>query len=70
LARAASAPLLRQAARDLIPAKIAYLSRTAMIGNTAAVDPFSWREMAEQAETEDDLDRPKLNGRWSGANIS
>jgi hypothetical protein len=29
-----------------------------------------WREMAQQVETEDDLDQPKLNGRWSGANIS
>jgi hypothetical protein len=29
-----------------------------------------WREVAQQAETEDDLDRPKLSGRWSGANIS
>lgn len=29
-----------------------------------------WREMAQQAETEDDLDPPKLNRRWSGANIS
>jgi hypothetical protein len=29
-----------------------------------------WREMAQQAETEDDLNHPKLSGRWSGANIS
>ena len=29
-----------------------------------------WREMAQQAETEDDLDRPKLSGRWSRTNFS
>jgi hypothetical protein len=29
-----------------------------------------WREMAQQAETKDDLDRPKLSGRWSSTNIS
>jgi len=28
-----------------------------------------WREMAQQAETEDDVDRPKLSGRWKDANI-
>jgi hypothetical protein len=28
-----------------------------------------WREMAQQAETVDDLDRPKLSGRWKDANI-
>jgi hypothetical protein len=28
-----------------------------------------WRDMAQQAETEDNLDRPKLSGRWKDANI-